>query len=117
MADGTVMNPGSGGDTISNKEFAVAADGVPADPRGTACLPVTAYKLPRSKIAIGDYDHDNGDATSTNALPIQTFYERRMMEQQMIMDRDRNLQGCQTRGKERIDLCDRRGGHVGRGLR
>lgn len=118
--DGTPLNGGSGGDTISDEAFSDnsgVTTGASQTPRGLDDLPDTAYKLPRSKIAVGPYDSDGGDAIAVSGLPVQTYYERRCLEDQIIRDIDRNMYAGQTHGKERIGMCDRRGGSGQRGLR
>lgn len=52
MSDNTVINPGSGGDTIATEDL-------------------TTYKIPVSKIRLGATDVDGGDITNTNPLPVR----------------------------------------------
>lgn len=51
MAENTVLNVGSGGDTIATED-------------------IGAYKLPVSKIRIGATDVDGGDVTTSNPFPV-----------------------------------------------
>ena len=51
MADGTILNPGSGGDTIDNEQ-------------------VGGVKIPRGKIVLGARDVDGGDVSAANPLPV-----------------------------------------------
>lgn len=55
MADGTTLNPGSGGDKIVTEDL---GDGT---------------KMPVSKIRLGDTDEDGGDVTSDNPFPTEAL--------------------------------------------
>jgi hypothetical protein len=52
MADGTILNAGSGGDTIQTEDFGAAG------------------KIPRSKLVLGAVDVDGGDVSATNPMPV-----------------------------------------------
>lgn len=53
MADGTILNPGLGGDKIWTEDT--------GNPNG---------KIPRSKLTLGDVDSDDGDISATNPMPV-----------------------------------------------
>lgn len=108
MADGTVINAttATGGDTIATEELAATASGGARLKDG---LPVTAYKVPRSKIAVGSYDEDAGDASPTNPLAVGTLSERRSLETMDVAARDAASATNVRRCFERSSMSDRRG--------
>jgi hypothetical protein len=105
--DGTTLEPSrdAGGDTISNEDQPVGTQ------RGDGILPLTDYKLPRSKIAVGTYDQDLGDAAHWSApLPVESKQERQMIELMQIAQNDQNLGARLTSHQfERSIFTDRRG--------
>jgi hypothetical protein len=73
------------GELVSNEAVGVN------DSKGDANLPIVAYKLPRSKIAVGNYGQDGGDATDANPLPVESLLERREAERQMMLSMSMGL--------------------------
>lgn len=106
MPDGTTI---AGGDVISTEELTIAADGVPARPRGASDLPATAYKLPRSKLAVGAFDADGGDVTASNPLPVESRSARQIAELAASQGAELGAASMMTRSRERYPLVDRRG--------
>lgn len=72
-------------------------------------LPPTGYKLPRSKIAIGPYGQDGGDASPDQPLPTESRAERLLIEVQALRDRDTANQYIARRAGETVSLSDSRG--------
>jgi hypothetical protein len=108
--DNTALNPGVGGDNISTEDQPAGTQ------RGDAALPLVDYKMPRSKIAIGPYDLDLGDAGQYLPLPVQTLRERGIMEEQMISARRLALSTLSTRSSyERTTSLDSRFNYSSRG--
>jgi hypothetical protein len=84
--DGTLLNPvqATGGDLVSDEDMTGA-------PRLSSLVPQlgavnASYKVERTKIALGDYDTDRGDASSDGGrpMPMETFVERRLQEEQYL---------------------------------
>lgn len=94
MADNTTLNLGVGGDVIATEDVLAGVA------RGDASLPLTEYKNPRSKIAVGPFDQDLGDADRFNPLGVQIARERYLLETQMIA----NIQNAQQ-----VSLANERG--------
>lgn len=69
------------GEVISN-EYNDPTYGIRGDPD----LPVIAYKVPRSKIAVGSYGQDMGDADIGRPLYVESFLERRLAEDTALRD-------------------------------
>jgi hypothetical protein len=86
--------------------------------RGEPLLPVTGYKLPRSKIAVGQYGIDMGDATADQPLHTESRLERQMAEIATIRQRDTYVMQMQHYSTEYVSLIDARGRHIdSRGVR
>ncbi len=73
-------NPNDGtqvatGEVISNESIELVG-GAKGDP----ALPTTNYKLPRSKIAVGPYGQDWGDAQVGRPLQVESLIERQTAE-------------------------------------
>lgn len=112
MSDNTTINQGLTGDAIATEEV------LTQEPqRGDARLPETTYKMPRSKIAVGTYGRDDGDAGPGNELEVVSRQERRLAEETMLAAIDSTQSICQTRCYERTSPLDRRGGTGQRGTR
>lgn len=96
--DGTQLNPFgvAGGDVISTEDMPVGAA------RLSPNTPLTDYKLPRSKIALGTYDQDSGDVTEQNPMPVKMMYERGLLEYQYLQQADSERYALQTRSRERV---------------
>ena len=94
--DGTTMNQGSGGDTIATEDMPVGT------PRGDQNLPLTDYKLGRSKIAVGPYDQDLGDATSDRPLPVESRAQRQLAELAFVRQIDQQRTAFATRSRELV---------------
>lgn len=111
MADNTTLNPGLGGDVISTEDLPLGAA------RGHGALPLVAYKVPRSKIAVGDVDTDGGDAMAHSPLAVGDYQARRSAEASRLRAQDMSMQKSRSRQGERIATMDRRGDREGRGDR
>jgi hypothetical protein len=74
-SDGTQLGTG---EVVSNEAIGLAT------PRGDPAMPQTAYKLPRSKIAVGAYGDDVGDAIAARPLYVESYQERRLAEMAQI---------------------------------
>lgn len=75
--------------------------------RRDANLPATAYKLPRSKIAVGDYGQDEGDASRSKPLNTESYIERRQAE--LVELRGRSFVLAQKSAFETVPTMDSRG--------
>ena len=81
-------------------------------------LPPTPYKMPRSKIAVGPYGQDWGDASDDNPLPVESRGERLILEMQAIRDREATFRAMQRYASESAALIDSRGHAISnRGVR
>ena len=67
-------------------------------------VPVTGYKLPRSKIAVGPYGVDGGDAAPFNALPVESRQERLIQEQLSVSARDAQCISLQKFAAETVSF-------------
>lgn len=99
--DGTQLGTGE----IISDETADPSLGCRLDPN----LPQAQYKIPRSKIAVGVYGQDGGDATPDRPLATESKQERLMLEQTALRERVMGLQGMQRYAAETISLADARG--------
>ena len=75
-------------------------------------LPPTAYKLPRSKIAIGSYGQDAGDATADTPLQVESRNARQSDELQSMRERQWSMQQMSRFSGEIVSLIDSRGEHM-----
>jgi hypothetical protein len=81
-------------------------------------LPVTGYKLPRSKIAVGQYGIDGGDAAPDRPLYTESVQQRRLDETRGLRERTLTMVGLQMLSSETIPLMDARGYDIStRGVR
>jgi hypothetical protein len=81
-------------------------------------LPATPYKMPRSKIAVGPYGQDWGDASGDIPLQVEQRSLRWAMEQQMMLARLAARESLQKWAGETDQLVDSRGMHLNhRGVR
>lgn len=81
-------------------------------------LPPTAYKVPRSKIVVGPYGQDWGDASADLPLPVESRAERLMLEQAALRDRQYSSIEFTRYSGETVPLADSRGHHIStRGVR
>jgi hypothetical protein len=86
--------------------------------RYLALVPITAYKLPRSKIAVGPYGQDGGDAMPDTPLAVESRAERWILEIESLRHRTASIAQFQKFAMETIPLCDSRGYDVAtRGVR
>lgn len=86
------------GELISNEQIETTAN------RGDPNQPISAYKVPRSKIAIGAYGQDGGDATRGTPLQVESYLERREIELDtlvMTLGAINNLQNFAAEGRGR----------------
>lgn len=103
MSDGTALNQATvaGGDVIATEELTVG------ETRGDPALPTTAYKIPRSKIAVGPIGGDAGDATPDNPLPVTDRSVRGMYEREQLSSLAKLDVNLTTRYRERLRVGDR----------
>ena len=76
-----MANPNSADNTQLGSGELIANEAV--DPNASKrfdAAPVVAYKLPRSKIAVGNYGQDEGDARAGFPLHVESVLERREAE-------------------------------------
>lgn len=102
--DGTQLGTGE----VISDEFIAPVDGSRRDPN----LPPTGYKLPRSKIAIGPYGQDHGDATQDYPLQAESAAVRRMTEVAVLRDNDESRSQLLRYASERMTFSDQRGRHA-----
>ena len=102
--DGTQLGTGE----IISDEYIDPEDGARRDP----AQPGTGYKLPRSKIAVGPYGQDWGDASEFTPLMTHDAYLRRVHELEFLRDLDEQRSGLTTFAQERFNLADSRGRHL-----
>lgn len=95
MPDNTTLPAGGGGDTLATEEIATG------NARSAPGLPTTAYKVPRTKIALGDYDDDRGDVAQDKPLPVDSARGARFDERTELRARDAFALSLVTRGGER----------------
>lgn len=102
MADSTTdytsLYPGTGGDNITTEAHPAG------EARSHSDAPTTAYKMPRSKIAVGAFGVDEGDATPDHPLPVGDYAARRLLgriEQTLTQLEARSLGRGSTRGSSR----------------
>ena len=84
------------GELISNEQIEVIV------PKGDSNQPVTAYKVPRSKIAVGPYGQDLGDATQAQPLNVTSYLERRELELMGFEDGYVTLSGFSNSAAENL---------------
>ena len=114
-----VQNPNDGttlgtSEVISDEYVDPGEQQVRVDP----LLPVTGYKLPRSKIAVGHYGIDGGDATFDTPLATESRAERQLQELSRFKQRDSLATQLSRYSAETVSLFDARGRHVdNRGVR
>ena len=100
--DGTQLGTA---DVIATEYISPNTDGVRVNPN----LPGTGYAIPRSKIAVGDYGQDHGDACQAQPLHVMDAVARRLREIDGIREREENLGCFQRYAGETINLVDTRG--------
>lgn len=113
-----VQNPNDG--TVLGTAEVIADEYI--DPilgcRVITALPPTAYKLPRSKIAVGQYGQDWGDASVETPLHTESTQERWYAERQYLMNQAVGMVELKTYQQETVTLCDARGSFMSnRGVR
>lgn len=112
MADGTQLNQnGTSGDTIATEDMPAGAV------RGDDLLPKTPYKVPRSKLVVGDYDHDEGDVSRSRPLAVENMDERHAAEAAALQGYAVSMQELNRRASIRDHQLDRRGDVGLRGMR
>jgi hypothetical protein len=81
-------------------------------------LPPTPYKLPRSKIAVGQYGQDWGDAAVETPLHTESTVERWYAEKQFLLNQATGMSVLKSYQQETVTLCDARGSFMAnRGVR
>lgn len=86
--------------------------------RVVSALPAAAYKMPRSKIAVGTYGQDWGDAAVETPLHVESTQERWLVERVALMQQAAAMQGQVRYSQETVSLCDARGSFMSnRGVR
>jgi hypothetical protein len=87
MTDGTQTSLGVGGDLIADEDLT-------GQPRLSPLVPQlgttnAGYKIERTKIAVGDYSQDRGDASAEGAgIPVEDNRVRRMLELDQLRQLD-----------------------------
>jgi hypothetical protein len=109
---GPAQNPNDGtqlgtSEVISD-EFVDPSMGCRKEP----LLPVTGYKLPRSKIVVGVYGQDWGDASFDFPLAAESRTQRQAAEIGRMVMGDETLIGMCKLTSESVTLGDSRGGHI-----
>jgi|SRR5215472_9947660 len=103
MSDGTQLNPGANGDLIADEDMTSAVRGSPLVPQLGAAN--AAYKLERTKIAIGAYGEDRGDPTlEGRPFPVEMGVERRLSEVLMLREAELVSMNLRSRSSERASL-------------
>lgn len=110
------------GTTVASNADLVSTEDMTGRPRGTADAPqlgTTAgnYKLGRSKIAVGGYGADQGDASFDSPLPVGMRAERQQLELIRVREMDASLYSLMTRGQERVQSIFGARGSSDRGQR
>jgi hypothetical protein len=72
---------------------------------------VGLYKAPRSKIAVGPYGQDWGDATQDQPLAVESRSQRQYSELASLLERDQTQIEMVSYGVLNITFCDSRGAH------
>ena len=114
-----VQNPNDGtqlgtSEVISDEYIDPTEQSVRREP----LLPVTGYKLPRSKIAVGPYGQDWGDAVADQPLQTESRAERQALEIASLRERMWAQQSLQIGYAERLYSADARGHDIStRGVR
>ena len=103
--DGTTLGTA---EVISDEYIDPSAQVVRRDP----LLPPTAYKLPRSKIAVGPYGQDQGDASEMLPLYVREQSLLRIAELERLRDREEGMALMQRYAQETVSLADSRGAHL-----
>jgi hypothetical protein len=70
------------------------------------------YKAPRSKIAIGPYGQDWGDATQDQPLAVESRAQRQYAEIESLQQRDQVQHELISYGALNVTLSDARGAHL-----
>lgn len=84
MSDGTPLNPGVGGDLISDEDLTGEPRLSPAVPQLSSAQ--AAYKLERTKVAVGPYGTDRGDVDlDGRPFPVEMGAERRLLEAHALL--------------------------------
>ena len=105
MATGNLDGTSLGTGEIISNEYIDPAQGGRTDPD----LPPAAYKLPRSKIAVGDFGIDGGDASYSNPLPVDSRGQRQQGEIDDLRNREEQMLNLQRFAYETFSMVDRRG--------
>ena len=71
--------------------------------------PVTGYKMPRSKIAVGVYGQDWGDASPDQPLAAESRNERWYLEMESLRNRVLTMTSFQRYAQETLSCVDSRG--------
>ena len=75
-------------------------------------LPATGYKVPRSKIAVGPYGQDWGEASEFYPLQVSDAIARRLKEIETMRDVDEGRLQLVRFSAERVSMSDNRGRHT-----
>lgn len=115
MSDNTALNPGTAGDLIATEDMTGLPRQSPAVPQLGAAN--AGYKIPRSKIAIGDVDQDAGDVTFDRPLPAESRATRQRLEMAQMLEADRDRGMHVQRTRERVSSVFGARGNPDRGAR
>ena len=80
--------------------------------RPSPLVPPTGYKMPRSKIAVGPYGTDAGDATYDYPLPVESRADRQLQELAALRTRDMGMELLMKSATETMVIMDSRGHHI-----
>src|SRR5579862_565027 len=102
VTDGTLVQTGSAGDLVSDEDMTGSPRLSPLVPQLGATN--AGYKIERTKLVVGDYDTDRGDISSDGGrpLPVETFVERRLQEEQYLRETELQYATLRQRSSERI---------------
>lgn len=92
-------------DSIATEYISPFSDGNRVNPD----LPKAGYSIPRSKIAVGPYGQDWGDANPEQPLHVTDGQLRRRAELDAIRDREEAYAIFQRYAGETVTLADSRG--------
>jgi hypothetical protein len=107
-----VQNPNDGTTLGTSEVISDEAIDPQVGGRRDQYLPVTLYKAPRSKIAVGPYGQDWGDATQDQPLAVESRSQRQIAETVSLTQRDQAQSDfIAAAGFHNLTLSDSRGAH------
>jgi hypothetical protein len=106
MSEGTALNNGIGGDGISDEDITGlprlggVIPSVPIVPSGASNV-----KLERTKVVVGDFGLDGGDAGHDNPLPAHDYWSRELLERMTRLLGGAEAERTYSRGGEGAARC------------